>query len=457
MATESSATKNELTKSRSTALKLFGLIGLVLLLLIPLAWIGTIIQDRQNLHRDVVDEIANSWSKEQLLVGPILSVPYGPKEKGNIAYLVPKSLKIEGNVATEVRKRGIFEAVVYKATLNHSGEFDFTPLNRLGIPNKQWHWDQATVLFGVSDNRGIQGQPKLVWKQKPIVFQPGASIPDVFSLGMHANVDGVGLTGTMPFQFELPVLGTKSLRFLPISDFTDVTVSGNWSDPSFQGKYLPLKRTIKTDHFSAAWSLSHFSRASKSAWTNKERAELGKNETNPEEDISTETSIKIKADENSFGVDFYQPVDVYQQSLRAAKYGILFLSLTFLTFFLFEALIKSRIHVFHYLLIGLALSLFYLLLVSFSEMIQFDLAYLGASIPTISLITWYGSQITNTGSRKFAFILGALLTLIYAFLYFLLQMEDYALLVGSLGLFVILFAVMVVAKRIDWYGDKATD
>jgi inner membrane protein len=417
---------------------------------IPLMMVRGQIQERKQRRDQVVSEVSSTWGNAQTLGGPVLTVPYqvhSTDNKGKVistsiylAYFLPETLKVDGRLFPELRRRGIFEVAVYRADLHISGTFQRPSFAEWEIPQKDVLWDKAWLSIGVPDMRGIRRNVRLVWVGKVLQFAPGGGVSGLWTKGLRVPVSGMaqGLEGqAYPFAFDLAIRGSQQLRFLPFGKQSVVSLKSSWPDPSFSGSFLPESRSITGKGFESTWSVPYFGRSYPQQWRGEEREELV-----PENAL----------EESAFGVELYQSVDVYQKTERSVKYGMLFLVLTFLAFFLFEAFSPVSLHPMHYLLVGSALCLFYVLLLSISEHIPFGVAYGIASAGIIVLISGYSLAILR-GKRR-ALAMSGMLVILYGYLYVLLQAEDYALLLGSIGLFVILALVMFLTRKVDWYSPR---
>jgi len=445
----------EKRKFRDSVLFKMLVIGVLILALgIPLMMVRAQIHERQQRRASVVNEVASTWGRAQILGGPVLTVPYlvhDKDEKGKVttwaqfAHFLPETLKVDGRLEPELRRRGIFEVAVYRADLQVSGSFLRPNLTGMGIPPQDVLWDSASLSIGIPDMRGLRSNVRLVWGSKVLQLSPGGGVTGLWSTGLRVPIAGLAQAPekqAYPFAFALSVRGSQELSFLPFGKQTSVTLRSSWPDPSFSGGFLPESRSVTSKGFEAAWSVPYFGRSYPQQWLAAER-----------ESMAPETSVQ----ESAFGVELYLPVDVYQKTERSVKYGMLFLVLTFLAFFLFEAFSPVSLHPMHYLLVGSALCLFYVLLLSISEHIPFAAAYGIASAGILVLISGYSLAILR-GKRR-ALGMSGMLVILYGYLYVLLQAEDYALLLGSLGLFVILALVMFLTRRVDWYStrmEKAT-
>ena len=417
---------------------------LVLLLQIPVAMIHEGIYERQETRTDATGEITSKWGGTQSLVGPSLVVPYTKRwtetlENGESrvhsevenAVFLPELLEAKGSIATEARYRGIFKVPVYTATLAISGNFLKPNFAEWGIPNEDILWDRAYVSMGISDARGITKEVPLTWNGTQHDFLPGIGRPGTDAAGIHAPI--VGGMGNERFEFSFPLAlnGSEGLFFAPFGKKTVVSLNSGWPDPSFQGNWLPGERTVGDDGFKAAWDIPFLGRNYPQAWLSASNAES-----------------QVAA--SMFGVNLISPIDAYRMAQRSVKYAALFLALTFGVLWLFEVLGRQRIHPLQYLLIGAAMCVFYLLELSLSEHIGFVAAYVLASLAVVVLVSAYGVAVLKRFRR--AAVVGAALIVLYAYLYVLLNNQDYALLIGSVGLFVVIAGTMYLTRKLDWYS-----
>lgn len=430
-----------------------GMIGLlILLLMIPLMMINGLISDRQSQRDGVLEDIARSASYSQQLSGPILIVPYRKatriwklnaqtneryqdtvQERGRL-YFLPERFELDGKVQTEVRARGIYEARLYHADNHISGQFVLPEHFGLGDDFADYQFDEPFMAVGITDVRGIENALKLNLDGQQLDFVPGTRVP---LLGEGVSVALPMQTGAeqakLNFAFDLRLQGTGQLQITPVGKTSHVQLSADWPHPSFIGNYLPARREVSDVGFSANWQTSFFS-------------------TNLQEILNRcaveEVCGEFKA--RSFGVSFISPVDQYLKSDRSIKYALLFIALTFAGFLLFEVLKGLAVHPVQYALVGAALALFYLLLLSLSEHVGFTLAYLLSATACVSLIGFYVCHVLGSWHRGLGF--GVALGTLYALLYGLLSAEDYALLMGSLLLFGLLLVFMVLTRKLDWYG-----
>jgi inner membrane protein len=433
----------------SATARLVAMAVLAIVLLVPLVWVQSIVSERASRRATAIGEVSGTWGGPQTIGGPVLAIPYTvswtdnqgrPQRTAARAFFLPRSVQIDGQVTTELRRRGIFTVPVYRTTLKISGVFARPDLDWIRPAPDRVDWDRASVQVGLGDPRGVARRAALQWRGRDVPFAGGADDVGLFHAGLHASTPSFedAAAGTeMPFAFTLELNGTRDLRFLPSAGETSVVLRSAWPHPSFSGTALPETRTVAGDGFTAQWRVQDFGRAYAAQWTSSEMSR----------DI-----LSAAADISAFGVSLIQPVDIYQQAERAVKYAVLFVILTFLVFFLWEIFSATLLHPMQYAFVGFAICVFYLLLVSISEHTGFDLAYLVASMVTTLLIAGYARAVLGGLARGLS-VLAALATL-YGFLYLLLRLEDYALLAGSVALFLILAFVMFVTRRMNWYEMK---
>ncbi|OVE77031.1 cell envelope integrity protein CreD [bacterium F11] len=411
---------------------------LILILLIPSAMIRSLIIEREARRNEAIGEISSTWGKSQTLGGPILSVPYRKTEvnqKGKLvsvtkyAHFLPTSLNINSTVDTEVRYRGIYEAILYNTKVNIAGEFPSPDFKEWDIEAKDILWESAYFSIGIPDMRGIKKPIKLNWGKDLIALNPGLQKESQYLSGVSGRIPlkGSGNSAeSTSFSLSVDLNGSASLYFVPTGKVTTVSLTSSWKDPSFQGAFLPEKRNIHEKGFEAEWRVLHFNREYPQKWL----------------DAVYDLSL------SRFGIDFLIPVDHYRNTQRSTKYAVLFIFLTFVVFFFIEFLGKRRLHPMQYLLVGSAVVLFYLLLLSLSEHMPFVVAYIIAGVGTIGLIGGYTKGVF--ANKKITMIVTSVMTLLYFFLYCLLQLQDYSLLIGTAGLFSTLAIIMYLTRKINW-------
>ncbi len=425
---------------------------LIIVLLIPLFFIQDLIRERSNRQHQVINEVNQQWGNAVLLYGPILRVPYktylekiitDEKTKKtytetideiNYAYFFPELLNINSNINPELKKRGIYTTAVYNSSITLNGNFAKPNFLEAEIEDKDILWDKAKIIIQSSNVKGvnhadlkINNTPfELKSKYKPQNTNYNQSVMHTLET-KHINKSILNATPTLSFTINFSIKGSEQIQFIPVGKQTKAHVTSTWKTANFFGEFLPYNDNKITENgFDAKWKILDINRP-----------------------FSQEHFNTIpKLEDFAFGVNFKIPVDEYQKSERSAKYGFMVIGLTFLIFFLIQTLSKINIHPFQYLMIGLALTMFYTLLVSISEHSNFLKAYLIAGTSVITVITLYSKSILKT--LKFSVFIGGALAALYTFIYIIIQLENYALLVGSIGLFLILAIVMYVSRKIDW-------
>jgi inner membrane protein len=416
---------------------------LTLALLIPLAMIRSLVSERQQRRETAIADVTDKWGAAQTLEGPVLTVPIRsvrpdkdgvPRVVMERLQLLPDRLKVEGKLDPSVRRRGIFEVVLYGLELSVSGAFPPFETKTLGVAPEDVLWSEAVLSVGLTDTRGIKSRLETTWDGAAVPFRPGPGGNPLFESGVHVPIALADGTAPHTFAFSLTLQGSESLFFTPVGVETLVSLKSPWPHPSFVGNFLPESRTVAPAGFSSTWRVSHFGRSYAQEWKL----------------LTAEApDVAARLKRSAFGVALYLPADNYQQSERALKYAVLFIVLTFGAFFLFEVFARLQLHALQYLLVGLALSLFYLLLLSISEPLGFGAAYAISATAIVLLVAGYCMAVLEKKTRGLT--VGALLAGLYAYLYVLLRVEDYALLMGSVALFVILAAVMYATRRVDWW------
>ncbi len=422
------------------------IIVLILLLLIPTFMVQQLIHEREGVRQSAIREVSSKWANGQTIAGPYITVPYDrifrtynkETEKTdvtrtrNYAYFLPEELKINGEIIPEKRYRGIYEVVVYESKLALNGRFNAPTFEQIDAEaEKEIFWDKATLNLGISDLRGIEQQISLQWNDAEIFFNPGTHTKDLVNSGINAEIKVKDDEQTSySFDMKIDLKGSQHLYFTPVGKTTDVAVTSNWNTPSFTGNFLPDERDISETGFTANWNVLHLNRNYPQVWKANTHSVRG----------------------SEFGTNLLLPVDNYKKSYRVARYAVLFITLTFMVFFFVEVLNKVFIHPIQYLLVGVALVVFFSLLLAFSEHMLFNLAYIVAASLTLILVTLYTMTILK--SRQLGLLICGILLVLYGFIFTIIQLEDYALLIGSIGVFVILAIVMYFSRKIDWYNIR---
>ena len=414
--------------------------GLIIALLIPTFLIDNLVRERQSRQDEAVKEISSKWAETQTITGPFITIPYNEYYKdtlGNVhktrkyIHQLPDQLNIKGNIHPQKRYRGLYEVVVYNSNLSFSGSFSNIAYTNPSILPVDILYNEAFVAVGISDLRGIKESLKLRWNNDSFSFNSGIETTDILKSGINSHIKinpADSTNGPVQFSFNLNLNGSQFLYFTPVGKETIVDISSDWTTPSFAGAFLPDTRNVSDAGFTSRWKILHLNRNYPQNWLNS--------------DYNTENS--------AFGINLILPIDNYIKTDRSIKYAVLFIGLTFLIFFFLELLNNKNIHPLQYILIGFALCIFYVLLLSLSEHMNFNFSYLIAATMTIGLISWYSGSILK--DKKLASLVAGNLIILYGFIFTIIQLEDYALLMGSLGLFIILTLVMYFSKKIDWAG-----
>ena len=414
---------------------------LVALVLVPLYMVHDLVMERYDRSQSVADEVASQWGQQQLISGPVVSVPYlvhvqavtdGTKverTERRYANFLPDSLAITATAKTEKRYKSIYELLVYAADIHLAGRLPAPSFTGIHVPASDILWDEATIAIGVSDMSGIR-QLTLKLDSKDLAPVPGMLRDQIFAGGAHASLQSVNTQSPHDFAVDIQLNGSGQLQFLPMGNETTVELSADWPHPGFTGAFLPADRTIDGKGFTARWKVSALARSYPQIWTTDQ---LDFNQVN----------------DGRLGVELTLPGDAYQQIDRIVKYGILVIGLTFTTIFVVDLLKSARTHFVQYLLVGSALCLFYLLALSLAEQIRFLYAYAIASVVDIGMIALY---LARTVSRFTGLLVGAALAVVYGYMYMLLQMEDLVLLSGTIGLFIALGLVMYATRNVDWFS-----
>jgi inner membrane protein len=436
---------------RSALARLAVMAFLTMTLLIPLAMVSSVVSERASRRNEAVNDIGATWGGPQTVTGPVLTVPYtlawknseGREQRAiRRAHFLPKDLAFDAQLETERRARGIFDVTVYRSKITVRGHFVRTELDWVRPAPASIEWTDATLSVGILDPRALTERAAIDWNGKSEPFASGVADVGIFTGGIQARASGLESIrpGTdMPFAFTIALNGTRDVRFVPNAEQTVVNLSSSWPHPSFVGSPLPQTRSTGADGFSAHWRVPDFGRPYPARWTG------------PDIENSREALLG-RVSGSAFGVSLVQPVDIYQQAERAVKYAVLFLVLTFVVFFLWEVFRAVLLHPVQYAFVGFALCLFYLLLVSISEHAGFDVAYGISATATTLAIGGYARAVLRGAGQGASVV--ASLTALYGFLYLLLRLEDYALLAGSIGLFLVLSAVMFITRKMNWYELK---
>ena len=416
---------------------------LFVVLMIPLALTEGIIAERASRRGEVAADISRTWGRRQTVTGPVLSVPYriaGREPDGRSVtrtgtlVLLPDVLDVKGAAAPETRHRGPFSSVVYTARITMQGRFAAPDTSSIDAFEPEVLWHEATLSLGVEDPQGIASGLRITWNGGATRVLPGVAATGLATAGVQVTRLAVPADRPSTFDVQMELRGSEGLAFTPVGNETTVVLASSWPHPGFTVGQLPTTSRIGSDGFEARWRSSWFARGFPAAWV------LG---------TAAVKQLSERAAASAIGVELVQPVDVYLQSERAVKYGALVIVLTLAVAFIREVTSRLAVHPIQYLFVGFGLCLFYLLLISLAEHIAFAVAYAIASAAIVSLLSWYWSGVLR--SVRQGRTLAVALTGLYGYLYLLLRLEDFALLAGATGLFVMLAASMAATRRLDWF------
>ena len=421
----------------SVLLRLMIIGVLTIVLLIPTLFVSLLISDRQASRTFAVKEVTQKWGNAQTIVGPILTIPVTHQVAGkegqihthtSLVRILPNTLDVTAQLTPEIRQRGIYRLVLYTTRLSIQADYSSIAGTVQSLARGQIHWEDATVTLGISDLKGIGEVHSMTWDNRAVSPEGGHRNAAFIPSGLTVRPLLVEQNNQHRFTVALDLRGSDEFRVVPSAKETRMALQSSWKDPSFVGDFLPEDRNLGGESFSASWRVQDFNRNLPQSWVGDGPALMN----------------------SSFGVKLLLSVEEYQKISRALKYSIMFIALTFLAFFVLDMMTRSPFHPVHYAMIGFGLVLFYVLLLSLSEYLSFDLSYWSASLAIVLLITLYAKGVTSRLSTMA--IIGTSLLVLYGFLFVLLQLADYALLLGSFGLLIILGLVMYLTRRIDWYA-----
>lgn len=418
--------------------KVLAIGGLTLVLLMPLAQVRSLVFERAGMRELASQKVAGSWGGAQLVSAPILGIPVETEyeERGRKLRtttwrrMLAASANIRGEIKPQLRHVGIYTVPVYETPLKISGAFSPESLAPLLAvqPQQTVRWSQATLFIPIGEVRGIREMGAAQWGDQALRLQPAAY--DGLS-GVAAPVDVSDLRNGVQREFllEYTLAGSSNLRALPLARVTSVNLRSTWPHPSFDGEFLPTY-TLDAKGFNARWQVLELNRGFPQAWD--------------------DAAVSREAIESTaFGVSLFQPLDTYHRNERAIKYALLFIAITFMSVFLWEHMSGARIHAMQYLFVGLALCVFYLLLLALSEHVRFGYAYLIAAIAQASLVGIYlGSGLK---SNRVSAVVASGLGSVYGLLYLLILSEQYSLLLGAVCVFAVLAALMLATRHTNWY------
>lgn len=428
-------------KNQALTTKIVIVVILTLLMLIPIGMVRSLITEREGNKVAEQTEMSDRWGGRQLLTGPVLVLPYKQSlvvgsTAPSFVYCLPEEYNVMGDIKPEERTRGIQKILSYQSTMHFEGKFMFPDYKSLDLDEVLIQWDEAYIVMGISNLQGVKNKIVFNINGHPQEILANVADNDLIRSGVMIKMPlaAADMGKSYNFDFDLVLNGTDGLHFLPVGKQTNVHLNSTWKSVAYTGDYVPTEKADVKEGIDAQWNIFDYNRSYTQMW-------VGKNDSFG--------STKL-------GLDLLLPVDHYQKTMRAVKYAIMFIALTFLVFFMVELLSKKRIHPVQYLLVSFALVLFYSLLLALSEHIGFDWSYLVSALAIVMLITAYSHSIFK--SRKQTLFMGLFLSGLYIFLYVVIQLEDMALLLGSIGLFVALAIVMFVSRKINWYkNDERID
>lgn len=412
---------------------------LIIVMMVPVALLSGLVSEREQRQNEVTAEISSKWASAQTVAGPVIVVPYISRtDSGRVAvkhnlYLLPEQLNINGKLLPEVRHRSLYEVTLYKSQLTLSGVVDPAYVQKLNIAPEDINWQEAQLMLGLDDARGLEDDVSLQWGSANTVLEAGLPANNVIDNGLSSRIV-IDAEKKTSFKIDMKLKGSVLLYFTPTGKTTTADLSSPWKNPAFDGQYLPSQPANITDAgFSAQWKVLQVSRNYPQAWKDNKEFDINK---------------------SAFGVKLLQPTDGYSKTDRSVKYAILIIALTFTIFFFSEVFQRKQVHPLQYILVGVALCVFYTLLLSISEYIGFNGAYAIATTATVSLIGLYVYGIFRKVQIAAGF--ATALATLYSYIFILIQLQDYALLFGSIGLFVILAVIMYFSRKIDWYNTVRT-
>lgn len=413
---------------------------ITLALMIPQLMIQNLIRERESTAESTKHEVMNKWSLDQTLRGPMLTIPYIERtfdddgkmirEEIHEYHFLPETLNIGGEIFPQELHLSIYQSVVYESEIKIEGQFALPDFKKLKIDPANILWEKSNLSIAISDLRGINTLVDLVWNNNSYPFSPGMDNKLIGDNGISITMSDLD-ESDFPSRFviDLKLKGSDKLQFAPLGETTLVDIRSTWNDPGFQGNFLPSNRDVSQSGFNAQWKVLNFNRNFPQEW--KDNA--------------------FKVTNADFGVKLVTVADHYQKNMRSVKYGFLVILFMVLSFFLYEIITKQKIHGFQYILVGFAILIFYLLLLSISEHLGFNIAYLISSLSVITMVLAYSRSFLKTWMNSI--LLTSILVFSFAFIFVLMQLESYALLVGSIGLFCVLALTMFFTRKINWYTE----
>jgi inner membrane protein len=425
--------------------------AIVLILQIPTFYVQDLVKEREERQKEATAEVSSKWATRQTITGPILVLPYlqagvdttAKTATKHFAYFLPDALNITSTVRPEEKYRGIYKVMLYTSNNHLTGTFNSISLEKLKLDPKDILWNEAFVHVNISDIKGLNDDLRLKWNNQVLTMSPDVVEGTAMTDGLNGPLTLSGLDDLkhVDFSSNISLNGSQELLFTPVGKSTSVDMSARWPHPSFTGDILPMTSNISNDSFTAKWKSIAQKRSFPQQWKDNAFTIATTNQT-------SSNAVRNDITVNAFGADLYVPVNGYQKTTRSIKYSFLCILLTFAAFFLIDTTNKKAVHPFQYGLVGLALVLFYTILLSVSEYVGFTYAYAVASVATIALIAWFVKGVLN--SMRLTTILSIVLLFVYTYMFTILQLQDYALILGSIGLFIALAIIMQFSKKIIW-------
>ena len=442
-------------QSSKSIVKLFIVGFIMLLLLIPTFMVSHLVDERKQRQQEATTEVSSKWGGRQNIAGPIIALPYYGTERSSDgktvqykkwAYLLPEQLQVQAAVQPQQRQRGIYKVMLYQSDVRLQGAFAGGQLAALGIEPAQVLWKEARIRFHVTDLKGLNRVPVVTLNSKPYTATTGNHNGQAY---LEVPLPAADTTNSLAFPFtaQLHLNGTEALLITPVGKHTVADVSAKWPHPSYTGGLLPQVKEKGKDSSTAHWESFAHNRSFAQQWKDESYTVSVPHNLRVETAVAAADGIN-NLSEAAFGLSLFVPVDNYQQTSRAVKYAVLCIILTFAAVYLLDVINAKAVHPVQYALVGLALVLFYVLLLAIGEYLAFASAYLTASLATVILIGWFMKNVLASG--KLSMLLAITLAFVYSYLFTLLRLEDSALLVGSIGLFVTLAVIMHFSKRFSW-------
>lgn len=450
--------------SRTLGFKILMILVLGLLLLIPMSFIKWLVKDRKNYQTEAVESIVEPMGGSLKLEGILIAVPYISFKQVNNEivrkreYIItmPETYNIDGNIEVNVLKRGIFKVPVFNSPVKIDGYFKAYDKTLYNINERDILWNEAVLVFGVSNKKNFTKLPVVKIKGKDLsIYEKALDVPiEFFDSALFFKLPAEYARGNFNFDSLVSVQGGNSVELLPLASENTFTLSSKWTDPSFTGGYLPVKREVTKNGFAAKWEIASFNTAFNKSWTTENTLNYKKGSDTSSPYYDSEY-MNGKNSSDTVTTSFLMLNDNYRKTSRSLKYMLLFIFIPFFTMFLCEVLAKKILHPVQYCLIGMANVIFYLLLLSISEHLSFNMSYLVSAAMVMSITALYSGYIMK--SVKLGFAVAIVQVLVYVFLFGILQLTDYALLMGTIGLFIAIAAAMFFTRNIDWFNNSAKD